>query len=226
MFEEVQALYSDDMIDVFTGGLIYEFTQEPNNYGLVEILPDGNVKLLQDYHTLKTQLNMPDLNYQQIAQSMKYNAQQIQQLLKTQDYALPRCKLTYENIAISQGLPKSLAVELIREGVSVQRGKLAPLLETELESTLKVLDVNGEIYMETPTVALYEDIASGSSSTKKHAFGGHHNCTYNDVEDDSSDYDSSDSEDDSPKKTEKNVIFELFRKVSTAFSNLCKAATN
>lgn len=48
-FDEVPVLYTNDMIDVFNGGLVYEFTQEANNYGLVEILPNGDVKLLRDF---------------------------------------------------------------------------------------------------------------------------------------------------------------------------------
>ncbi|RDW69946.1 putative GEL1 protein [Coleophoma crateriformis] len=36
-FEEVGALYSTQMTDVFSGGLVYEYSQEGNGYGLVTI---------------------------------------------------------------------------------------------------------------------------------------------------------------------------------------------
>ncbi|PWY73516.1 1,3-beta-glucanosyltransferase Gel1 [Aspergillus eucalypticola CBS 122712] len=52
-FEEVSALYNTEMTGVYSGGLVYEYSQESSNYGLVEI--DGNdVKTLSDYDALKS----------------------------------------------------------------------------------------------------------------------------------------------------------------------------
>jgi len=52
-FQEVSALYSTEMTSVYSGGLVYEYSQESSNYGLVSI--DGNsVKELADYTALKT----------------------------------------------------------------------------------------------------------------------------------------------------------------------------
>lgn len=42
------------MTGVFSGGLVYEFTQEPNNYGLVQVDGD-NVTTLPDFDNLKKQ---------------------------------------------------------------------------------------------------------------------------------------------------------------------------
>ncbi|EJT71835.1 1,3-beta-glucanosyltransferase gel2 [Gaeumannomyces tritici R3-111a-1] len=56
LFTEVGAMYGDQMMGVFSGGVVYEYTQEPNNYGLVEVAKDGSVTLLDDYYTLKAQL--------------------------------------------------------------------------------------------------------------------------------------------------------------------------
>lgn len=68
-------LYTNDMIDVFSGGLVYEFSQEPNNYGLVEIQPNGDVKILRDFIQLKKKFDtLPELDYNYIVQSMKDNA--------------------------------------------------------------------------------------------------------------------------------------------------------
>lgn len=54
-FTEIEALYSDKMSSVFSGGLVYEYSNEANNYGLVEL--DGDkVKKLADFDTLKSQL--------------------------------------------------------------------------------------------------------------------------------------------------------------------------
>ncbi|KAL2360189.1 beta-glucanosyltransferase [Blastomyces dermatitidis] len=51
-WNEVKALYSEKMTSVYSGGLAYEYSQEPNNYGLVE-LKDGKVKTRKDFDTLK-----------------------------------------------------------------------------------------------------------------------------------------------------------------------------
>lgn len=42
------------MTGVFSGGLVYEWTQEVSNYGLVD-LSNGSVTLLQDYKNLKVE---------------------------------------------------------------------------------------------------------------------------------------------------------------------------
>ncbi|CAL5866406.1 uncharacterized protein PFLUO_LOCUS614 [Penicillium psychrofluorescens] len=52
-FEEVSALYSTEMTSVYSGGLVYEYSEESSNYGLVKI-SGNNVKELPDYDALKT----------------------------------------------------------------------------------------------------------------------------------------------------------------------------
>lgn len=54
-WEEVTSLYSTDMTGVYSGGLVYEYSQQSNKYGLVEI-SGGDVKELTDYTTLKAAL--------------------------------------------------------------------------------------------------------------------------------------------------------------------------
>jgi hypothetical protein len=48
-FEEVAALYSPEMTSVFSGGLVYEYSEEGNNYGLVTI--NGNTATPNDQFT-------------------------------------------------------------------------------------------------------------------------------------------------------------------------------
>jgi 1,3-beta-glucanosyltransferase GAS3 len=55
IFTEVGTIYGDQMTGVMSGGLVYEYSQEPSNYGLVTINSDGSVQLLPDYHTLASQ---------------------------------------------------------------------------------------------------------------------------------------------------------------------------
>ncbi|RPB24288.1 hypothetical protein L211DRAFT_808082 [Terfezia boudieri ATCC MYA-4762] len=54
-FNEVEALYSDKMTHVFSGGLVYEYSMEPNKYGIVQIdtLDAKDVKTLPDFDNLK-----------------------------------------------------------------------------------------------------------------------------------------------------------------------------
>ena len=59
MFTEVQALYGDQMT-VFSGGLVYEFNQEPNDFGLIQNNDNGTVTLLGDYNNLMSQYSMID----------------------------------------------------------------------------------------------------------------------------------------------------------------------
>ncbi|KAK9424761.1 putative Glucanosyltransferase-domain-containing protein [Seiridium unicorne] len=55
VFTEIQSIYGSDMMGVFSGGVVYEFAQESNNYGLATVNDDGSVELLDDYNTLKEQ---------------------------------------------------------------------------------------------------------------------------------------------------------------------------
>ena len=52
-FGEVKALYSTDMTGVYSGGLVYEYSQEANDFGLVTI-KGGSVSELPDFKALKT----------------------------------------------------------------------------------------------------------------------------------------------------------------------------
>lgn len=54
-FTEIAAIYSDQMSSVFSGGLVYEYSNETNNYGLVQIDSDTEVTKLQDFQNLKNE---------------------------------------------------------------------------------------------------------------------------------------------------------------------------
>lgn len=55
-FTEIQSIYSTQMSSVFSGGLVYEYSNETNNYGLVQINSDNNtVTELPDYINLKNE---------------------------------------------------------------------------------------------------------------------------------------------------------------------------
>lgn len=53
-FDETEALYSDEMTGVFSGGIVYMYFQETNDYGVVKL--DGqNAKKMKNFDALKKQ---------------------------------------------------------------------------------------------------------------------------------------------------------------------------
>jgi 1,3-beta-glucanosyltransferase GAS3 len=60
-FTEVGAIYSEPMMGVFSGGVVYEYSQEENDYGLVEIDDNGDLELFEDYINLLDEFNNIDL---------------------------------------------------------------------------------------------------------------------------------------------------------------------
>lgn len=55
-FSEIESIYSTDMSSVFSGGLVYEYSEEDNEYGLVKL--DGDdVTPNQDFKNLKNEFN-------------------------------------------------------------------------------------------------------------------------------------------------------------------------
>lgn len=60
-FSEVDALYSEKMSQAFSGGLVYEYTQEENDFGLVKIKDSGDATLLPDYENLRKAFGRLDM---------------------------------------------------------------------------------------------------------------------------------------------------------------------
>ncbi|TEA16957.1 1,3-beta-glucanosyltransferase [Colletotrichum sidae] len=55
IFQETTALYSKEMTDVFSGGIVYMFHQEANDYGLVEI-KNGKATTMKNYDALASRV--------------------------------------------------------------------------------------------------------------------------------------------------------------------------
>ncbi|KAL2143459.1 hypothetical protein VTI28DRAFT_10446 [Corynascus sepedonium] len=60
IFQEVGTIYGSEMTGVFSGGVVYEYTQEKNNYGLVSMNEDGSAKLMPDFRNLEKQYSKLD----------------------------------------------------------------------------------------------------------------------------------------------------------------------
>lgn len=215
------------MINVFSGGLIYEFSQEPNNYGLVEILPTNNVRLLNDYLLLKNQFErLPVLDHDRLLNGMRVNVKNIQKKLKSLSHALPECSDSYKNLDVSQGLPKPVGSTYLASGVQVEKGKYVEITEAELESPYVVFDVDGKlIYMSEPKVQRVKDTTSSWSSARQRAQGVQ-NCTYHDLFGDSSSCDDSETyeEEKGPLKSG-NFFLSILSKVKKVLSRLKQAMT-
>ncbi|KAF2121976.1 Glucanosyltransferase-domain-containing protein [Lophiotrema nucula] len=55
-FTEVQALYGSQMNDIWSGGIVYMYFQEANDFGLVSVDSSGTVKTNDDFKALSSQI--------------------------------------------------------------------------------------------------------------------------------------------------------------------------
>lgn len=150
-FNEVQSIYSSDMMDVFSGGILYEFSEEPSNYGILEIQDDGTVKLLQDYHTLAKQLAKVD--YASIQDTEIDGSKLVTDT--------PRCDSSiiesagFNNNFTIPALPPNTE-EIIENGVSPKpSGQIIPI--DDYSFSYKILDVDGSEIKDMTVKALADD---------------------------------------------------------------------
>ncbi|KAF2157674.1 glycoside hydrolase family 72 protein [Myriangium duriaei CBS 260.36] len=73
VFDEVQALYGPNMT-LLSGGLVYEWSQEGNDYGLVTINSNASLNLGGDYMNLLAQYNKIDVGLIQAANNSAESA--------------------------------------------------------------------------------------------------------------------------------------------------------
>lgn len=77
-FSEVQALYSEKMSEAFSGGLVYEFVQEANDFGLVKMKDNGDAELMPDFENLRTQYGKLDLDRLQTSKKSQTSVEPVE----------------------------------------------------------------------------------------------------------------------------------------------------
>ncbi len=131
VFTEVGTIYGSQMDTVFSGGVVYEYTQEENNYGLVNMKTDGSATLMKDYLSLRDQYSK--LNFTEI-QGKKPSASSA---------TAPVCEaklITTKGFSTNFTLPvlPPNATEIIENGVSPKPvGKLVEIKDFKVKFTVK-----------------------------------------------------------------------------------------
>lgn len=135
VWQEVGSLYSEDMTGVFSGGLVYEFSEEPNKYGIVEI--DGDTaNIMGEYDTLVTAFDKVPKDV-----SVPSNVNIVDRPV---DCA---AESSFKNINGNLTLPFTLGQEYIDDGVDKKtfvKGKFLSLDDLTLEVKLDINDSDGK----------------------------------------------------------------------------------
>ncbi|XXG97347.1 cell division control protein [Hypoxylon texense] len=152
VFTEVQAIYGSQMTGVFSGGVVYEFAQEKNNYGLAECNDDGTVDLLADYNTLQNQYKKVDFS---TVQSVKASTSKV---------TIPECKASlikedgFNNNFTLPAVPPG-AQDIIDNGVSPKPvGKIVDISDYTVTHVVK--DASGNTLSGLAVKPLADDVSN------------------------------------------------------------------
>ncbi|KAK9453992.1 Glucanosyltransferase-domain-containing protein [Dipodascopsis uninucleata] len=134
-FDEVDGgVYSDRLLGIIDGGLVYEYSEESNQYGLVKIASNGSVTLKQDYSYLQEAYE--DMNYTSWLETSSFSGS-----------SAPNCNSTlitsmYPNFNSSLDLPDCPATDMLNHGSGNNNiGKLVDL--TNYETSYTIYDTDG-----------------------------------------------------------------------------------
>ncbi|KAL1997284.1 hypothetical protein VTN49DRAFT_7316 [Thermomyces lanuginosus] len=137
IFTEVQAIYGENMTEVLSGALIYEYSMEDNEYGLVAINDTDSVTLLVDYENLMSQYAKLDVEE---IKSVRANPASVK---------APKCSVdlfSSKDFHVSFDIPKRVdgIDDLIEDGHTdgVHVGKLVSVKSQEISQ--KVYDSKGD----------------------------------------------------------------------------------
>ncbi|KAI6085637.1 glycoside hydrolase family 72 protein [Hypoxylon rubiginosum] len=162
VFTEVEAIYGSQMTGVFSGGVVYEFAQEKNNYGLATCNDDGTVDLMADYNTLQNQYKKVDFGTVQTVKA------------STAKVTIPECKASlikedgFNNNFTLPAVPPG-AQDIIDNGVSPKPvGKIVDISDYTVKHVVK--DASGNTLSGLAVKPLADDVsntpgASGSGTS-------------------------------------------------------------
>jgi hypothetical protein len=148
-------LYGPLMTPVMSGGLVYEFSQETSDYGLVDIASNGSLQLRQDYDSLQGQYNT--LNLTAIQGSKAENT----------TVTPPRCG---SSLIVESGFNNNFTIpetpsgaqKIIDNGVSSSNvGKLVPVTNTKVTQVVQA--TNGQVMMGLSITVLADDESNAPS---------------------------------------------------------------
>jgi len=137
IFKEVEAIYSDQMTGVFSGGLVYEFTQEPADYGIVEVNSKEEAVLTKEFDTL-AEVHAAATN-PQIPSDAEKNPRMT--TCRTQEF-LPGITVA-DKVPIQLDEIKVMVVGGIEDG-KWKKGGFLDVKKLTLETTHKITDSDGE----------------------------------------------------------------------------------
>lgn len=175
VFTEIETIYSDKMTGVFSGGVVYEYAQEANNYGLAECNDDGTVNLLSDFATLQSQYKKVDFSK---VQNVKATGAKV---------TAPECKASLIkedgfNNNFTLPVPPPGAQELIDDGISPKPvGQIVEITDYTVNHVVKNADgttlsnlavkplSEGEINTPGTTSSSSSTSSSGSSDSTENA---------------------------------------------------------
>ncbi|KAH6891262.1 Glucanosyltransferase-domain-containing protein [Thelonectria olida] len=156
-WNETQAMYGEEMTPVFSGGVVYEYTEEDNNYGLVKI-SDDELQILGDFNRLKNQFAKIDW-----ADVQSESASD-----KAPD--APTCKsslIEEDGFDTNFTLPETPdgAKKLIKNGIKPKpSGKIVDIDSWDV--SLKVKDADGNTMSGLKVVPLEDDESNYSGKNK------------------------------------------------------------
>ncbi|CAJ2511365.1 Uu.00g069900.m01.CDS01 [Anthostomella pinea] len=133
VFTEIGTIYGTQMTGVFSGGVVYEYAQEPNNYGLATVNSDNSVDLLDDFRTLQKQYNGVDFKSVQNVKAA------------TSSITIPECKASliqedgFNNNFTLPVLPPG-AQKIISNGVGGLVGKIVDISDWTVNHVVKDID--------------------------------------------------------------------------------------
>ena len=148
-FNEITVLYTGEMLEVFSGGLVYEFSQEPNNYGLVKLSStDGSARILRDYEQLRKKY--AEINREELVHTK--STLQSQSQSQSPYCSDPEIQAGYEPLKLSTvDPPTDYAEQVISRQRTSKRGQYIDmsLHSANLTTKYDIYDLDGVSWSDT-----------------------------------------------------------------------------